>query len=387
MLDEDVKKNVIDILDSKRLFRYDCSKPDESPVAQIENAFANKIGVKYAVAMNSCSSGLYTALLCLGVKPGDKVAIPSFTFIAVPSAIIHAGAQPVLIEMDENYVMDLGDFENKVLKNNIRYLMLSYMRGRVPDLDVVVAMCKKYKVKLIEDAAHSLGTFWKDQSLGTFGQVAAFSTQSYKMIDSGEGGFLVTNDSEIALKAIFYSGCYEKNWRKHYGTKTFNDILEDMTNTLPAFNFRMSNLSSAVLLPQIEKVDKRTEFLLKIYTSFCKILSTCPEIRIPEFTPGYEPAPDTIQWEYINMSDDEINAVSRELLKSNIKVDVFTGGNARCFWNWKFFIQNERCDFTKKLIKRTADMRLTEINNSQDAEKTANIIIETINNIKAKLGS
>jgi len=380
IIDEQVIQNVLKVLNKEKLFRYDCDSAEASEVAIFEREISELVGSQYAVAMNSCSSALFVSLLCAGVKYGDKVAIPAFTFIAVPSAIVHAGAQPVLIEINEDYVMDLVDFEAKISDGTVKVLMLSYMRGRAPNLDRVMELCEKYSVTLIEDSAHSLGVLWNGKQTGTFGLAGAYSAQSYKMIDGGEGGVLVTNSKEVAFKAMLYAGCYEKNWKKHFGTDKSEADLEKLMNTLPAYNFRMSNLTAASLRPQLDQIEDRVTHFNENYKTLAIILSTSNRIRLPGFTSGIRPAADSIQWEFVGLSEQQIIQVKDELLKHEIKIEVFTGSNARCFWNWSYFEQNESCDFTRKLIQRTADMRLRHHLMPKDVELIGKKILEVVNN-------
>lgn len=383
-----VKENVNDVLNREKLFRYDCDHPVESEASLFEKKFAETVGSTYAVAMNSCSSALYVSLLCAGVRPGDKVAVPAFTFIAVPSAIVHAGAQPVLIEVDENYVMDLEDFERKVQSGEVRVLLLSYMRGRVPDLDKVIALCNHYDITLLEDSAHSLGILWNGVQTGTLGLAGAFSAQSYKIIDSGEGGILVTNSKKLAFKAMLYAGCYEHNWKKHFDTQEDEEYLKKMTSSIPAYNFRMSNITAALLTPQLDNIQERVQFLNEKYERLTGILSKSKYIRIPVFTAGIRPAADSIQWEFEGLNAEEIASVRKILIKKGIKIEVFTGSNARCFWNWTFFTQNERCSFTKDLLQRTVDMRLRLFLSTEEIDQMAQHILESIDevmNMKIKL--
>ncbi len=379
MLTSKVKKNVLKTLDRKKLFRYDCNTPEESEVSVLEKKVAEIVGTKYAVAMNSCSSALYVSLLCVGIKEGDKVAVPAFTFIAVPSSIVHAGAQPVLIEVTSDYVIDLEDFEKKVKDKTVKALLLSYMRGRVPNIDKVLEICKKYDVILLEDSAHSLGVLFNGKQTGTFGVTGAFSAQSYKMIDGGEGGFLVTNDKEIAFKAMLYAGCYEHNWKKHFGTESDHELLKKMTSAIPAYNFRMSNLSASALIPQLTEIDKRVKRFNKNFNKMVKILKKSKYIRVPEFTIGMRPAADSIQWEFVNLSGEQIDNIEQDLLSKNVKIEIFKGANARSFWNWTFFKHNENCFYTKDLIQRTVDMRLWLYYSSDKVEEIGNMIVDSIN--------
>jgi perosamine synthetase len=382
MINDEVIKSVGNVLNKEKLFRYDCNHAHESETSLLEKKVSETVGSRYAIAMNSCSSALFVSLLCAGVRPGDKVAVPAFTFIAVPSAIVHAGGQPVLIDVDDNYVMNLKDFENKIRDGSVKVLLLSYMRGRMPDLDKVIAICKQYDVTLLEDSAHSLGILWKGVQTGTFGLAGAYSAQSYKMIDGGEGGIMVTDDKEVAFKAMLYAGCYEHNWKKHFGTEEDQTKLAEMTSSIPAYNFRMSNLSAAALLPQLEYVEDRVENLNAKYERLVKILSRSQYIRIPQFADGMRPAADSIQWEFKYLSPDQIAKIKQLLLDMGIKIEVFTGTNARCFWNWTYFEQNEECAFTKDLLQRTVDMRLHLQLSMKDVERIGDQVLTAIEKVK-----
>lgn len=377
-INNEVVQSVINVLHKEKLFRYDCEDIEDSEVAMLEKEFSSQVGSTYTIAMNSCSSALFVSLLCAGVQSGDKVAMPAFTFIAVPSAIVHADAQPVLVEVDENYVLDLDDFERKIQDGSVKALLLSYMRGRVPNLDKVLMLCEKYKVILLEDSAHSLGVLWKGKQTGTLGLSGAYSAQSYKMIDGGEGGLLVTNNKEVAFKAMLYSGCYESNWKKHFGTEESEIALSKLANTLPAYNFRMSNLAAAVLLPQLKQVEERVNKLNCNYYKLASILAESKCIRIPDFTEEVRPAADSIQWEFVGLSQQQIGEVKTKLHEKGIKIEVFTGGNARSFWNWTYFEQYEDCLFTRDLIQRTADFRLNIGLTESDIHFIGNTILEQV---------
>jgi dTDP-4-amino-4,6-dideoxygalactose transaminase len=377
-IDDSVIDSVVETLKNNRLFRYDCEKPEESPTARLEKRFAEIIGVKYCVAMNSCSSALFTSLVATGVKPGDKVLIPAFTFIAVPSAIVHAGGKPILVEVTDEYVIDPYDLEKKITPDT-KHLLLSYMRGRVPDLDAIREICTKHDITIIEDSAHSLGVQWDGELTGRFGKTAAFSAQSYKMIDGGEGGLLVTNDKEVAFKAMLYAGCYERNWAKHFGIDDDAEYVDSMVNQLPAYNFRMSNLSAAALLPQIEQLDARVERYNSNYERLVKILAHSDYIRVPGFHPKTRPAADSIQFYLRDLSLEQIKEFQDKVSEQGVKLSIFglAGKNARCFWHWTFF-EKQDCPKTRELLKRTADMRLRLHLEEADIDHMGKVIVDTL---------
>lgn len=377
MIDETVIDSAVRELKRQRLFRYDCDSPEESATARLEKRFAEVVGSNYAVAMNSCSSALFTSLLCAGIQPGDEVLIPAFAFIAVPSAIVHAGAVPRLVDVTEDYVIDIDDLERKIGPRT-KALMVVHMRGRCPDMHEVTEVAGRRGLVLIEDAAHALGVRFNGVQAGRFGLAGCYSAQSYKMIDGGEGGILVTDDEEVAFKAMLYAGCYEQNYRKHFWTSDADEKLAAMVNSLPAYNFRMSNLAAAVLIPQLEQIDARAEHFNSNFERLTNRLCKSDHIRVPQFPRGVTPAPDSVQWEFIGMDQNRISAVVAELAADGVRLEVFSGSNARCFWNWTFFHHQDECRYSRALLARTADMRLRLHLDAADIDELGAMILSAI---------
>ena len=201
------------LLTSGDLFRY--TAPSDAPVALLEAEFAALMGTRYALAVSSCSAALFLALKALDLPKGAKVLIPAFTFAAVPSSVVHAECEPVLVEVGENYRVNMADFAAKL--PGAGAVMISHMRGHTSDMDTIMALCDAAGIPVVEDAAHSLGTVWDGRNIGTIGKVGCFSFQSYKMVNAGEGGIMITDEPEIAARAIIMSGAYETNWKKHPG--------------------------------------------------------------------------------------------------------------------------------------------------------------------------
>ena len=221
------------------LFRYTSKK---SPVKLLEENFAKILGVKYALAVSSCSAALFLALKALQLPNGCRVMMPAFTFGAVPSAVIHAGCKPVLCECRSNYRIDLEDFKAKL--PTVKAVVISHMRGHTSDMDGIMSLCNQRGVPVIEDAAHSLGAKWNGTNIGTLGVIGCFSFQSYKLLNSGEGGILVTNNSDIIAQSIIMSGAYEHNWKKH---PAIGANFAAWQNKLPLYNLRMNNISGILI--------------------------------------------------------------------------------------------------------------------------------------------
>ncbi len=170
----------------------------------------------------------------------------------MPSSIVHADCVPVLVEVGANYRVDMADFAAKL--TDASAVLISHMRGHTSDMDAIMALCDAAGIPVIEDAAHSLGTLWNGRNIGTIGKVGCFSFQSYKLVNAGEGGIMVTDDPEIAARAIIMSGAYEENWKKHPG---LSNSCAHWQNKLPLYNLRMQNLSAAVIRPQLPEVARR----------------------------------------------------------------------------------------------------------------------------------
>lgn len=346
------------LLDSGDLFRYNS---ENSPVSLLEKEFAEYMEVKYALAVSSCSAGLYLSLEALGIGAGARVIIPAFTFAAVPSSIVNAKMQPVLVEVGKDFRIDLEDFKTKIVQD-IDAVMISHMRGHTSDMDKIMEICNELNIPVIEDAAHSLGTLWHDKKIGTIGKVGCFSFQSYKMINAGEGGIIITNDANIIAKSIIMSGAYEYNWKKHNVDSDLELALNYWQNKLPLYNLRMQNLSATVVRPQIKELNQRVTNGLKNHNYVADKLNQSKWISVP---PALEPetrAPDSIQFNLVGFDEDEqVNQFQKNASKLGIKVQVFglSNDNARAFWNWKF-ISGDTLNLpkTKQMLMRACDVRL-----------------------------
>lgn len=352
------------LLHSGDLFRY--TAPADAPVALLEREFADLMGVKYALAVSSCSAALFLSLEALGLKQGARVIIPAFTFAAVPSSIVHARMQPVLVEVGENYRIDLDDFTTKI-DQDIDAVLISHMRGHTSDMDAIKALCDARNIPVIEDAAHSLGTLWHGEKIGTIGKVGCFSFQSYKMINAGEGGILISNDPDLIARAVIMSGAYEHNWKKHKGPNGQNDpelaeAFARWQNQLPLYNMRLQNLSAAVIRPQLPELARRVRDGLANHDYVAGELNKSPWLNVPPALAPETRAPDSIQFNLVDFARDEDAVAFQDAAAARgVKVQVFglSTDNARAFWNWQF-IPGEMPDLpkTRAMLTRACDVRL-----------------------------
>ncbi|NOY07291.1 MAG: DegT/DnrJ/EryC1/StrS family aminotransferase [Spirochaetes bacterium] len=245
---EEEKKEVMEVLESKYLFRYYGPAEMPSKVKKLEEEYAEYLQVKHALAVNSCTSALITGLIAVGVEPGDEVIVPAYTFFASIAAVVAAKAVPVIAEVDKSLTIDPDDIERKIT-DRTKALMPVHMRGMPAKMDRIMGIAGRHNLKVVEDAAQANGGSFKGKKLGSFGDIGAFSLQYHKIITSGEGGIIATNNDLYYTRAQAYhdvAAC----WRKdrfappEYPGEIFFGV-----------NFRMSELTGAVALAQFRKLE------------------------------------------------------------------------------------------------------------------------------------
>lgn len=373
------------LLSSGDLFRY--TAPEDTPVALLEREFAAMMGTKYALAVSSCSAALFLSLEALGLPKGARVMIPAFTFAAVPSSIIHAGMQPVLCEVANNYRVDMVNFMAKL--PDVDAVLISHMRGHTSDMDAISKACDAADVPLIEDAAHSLGTQWHGRNIGTIGRVGCFSFQSYKLVNAGEGGILITDDADLVARAVIMSGAYEHTWKKHGDDAPLVAAFERWQNKLPLYNLRMQNLSAAVIRPQLPEVARRVRDGRANHDYVAGVLNGSPWLTVPDALGPEDRAPDSIQFNLDGFAQDaEARAFAEAAHARGVKVQIFglSTDNARAFWNWQF-IPGGVPDLpqTRAMLMRACDVRLPARLTKPDLDFIADALLAAAEEVKGEV--
>ncbi len=367
------------LLSSGDLFRYTAA--EGAPVALLEQEFAELLGSRYALAVSSCSAALFLSLKALDLPRGAKVLIPAFTFAAVPSAVVHADCTPVLVEVGENYRIDIDDFSAKLPEADA--VLISHMRGHTSDMDAIMTLSDAAGVPVVEDAAHSLGTTWHGRNIGTIGKVGCFSFQSYKLVNAGEGGIMITDDPELAARAIIMSGAYEQNWKKHPGLQ---NSFGHWQNKLPLYNLRMQNLSAAVIRPQLPEIARRVTDGRRNHDWVAAQLNATDWLVVPDALPPEDRAPDSIQFNLKgDWSDDQARAFQAAAKRRGITVQIFglTEGNARAYWNWQFLGDLPDLPRTRAMLMRACDVRLPARLTEPELAYIAEAIISAAGDVKA----
>lgn len=244
---EDAIAAAIAVMRHGRLHRYNTAGDEIAEVALLEQEFAAMVGAEYCLAVASGGYAIATALRAVGVKPGDLVLSNAFTLAPVPGAIAAVGAQPVFVDVTDGLVIDLDDLAAKL--DQAKVLLLSHMRGHICDMDTLMALCDAAGVTVVEDCAHTMGAAWNAVPSGRHGAVGCYSCQTYKHVNSGEGGLLVTDDPQVAARAIILSGSYMM-YEKHLAGPP-PEAFDQIKYETPNISGRMDNLRAALLRPQL----------------------------------------------------------------------------------------------------------------------------------------
>lgn len=375
---ESARAEIEALLNSGDLFRY--TRPEDAPVALLEHEFAEMLGAKYALAVSSCSAALFLSLKALGLPRDAKVLVPAFTFAAVPSSVVHADCIPVLVDVNDDYRVDMGDFAAK-LTGDIGAVIISHMRGHTSDMDAIMTLADAAGVPVIEDAAHSLGTTWGGKNIGTIGKIGCFSFQSYKLLNAGEGGILITDDDDLIAKAIIMSGAYEHNWKKHGHVQ---DRFRFWQNKLPLYNQRLSNLSAAIVRPQLAEVPRRVRDGRANHDYVAGLLNASDHLIVPAPLGPEERAPDSIQFNLVDFAEAEAQAFANAAKSRGVSVQIFglSQDNARAFWNWQFLGETPELPKTRAMLMKACDTRLPARLKKSDLDFIAAALVNAAEDIK-----
>lgn len=232
---------------------------------ELEKRFAELVGAKHAIAMNSATASLHIALVSQGIKAGDEVITTPMTFAASANTIIHTGATPVFVDIDpETFCIDASKIEEKITERTKAIVPVHYT-GHACDMDKIREIAKKYNLFVSEDAAHAIDTKYKGNLIGKLGDCASFSFYATKNICTGEGGMLTTNDDSIAEKARVLSthGMSKAAWNRYGKGGSWRYDIE-----YPGYKYNMFDIQAAMGLRQMDKLDamqERRKYIAQVY--------------------------------------------------------------------------------------------------------------------------
>lgn len=307
VLDGNEKKYLIQCIDTGWI-------SSEGPfVAQLEEMFAARIGRKYGVAVCNGSAALEVAVAALGIRPGDEVILPTFTIISCAAAIVRAGAVPVVVDCDPHtWNMNVPQIEDKITKKT-RAIMAVHIYGLPVDMDPIMTLAEKYDLAVIEDAAEAHGLVYKGRPCGSFGRISTFSFYPNKLVTTGEGGMIATDDSALAERCRSLRNlCFQKKRRF---------VHEEL-----GWNYRMSNIQAALGVAQMERFDEFLEnrkHVGKTYTALLSIIST---LQKPLPSAGYA---ENVYWVYGLVLGDAVAFDAEEAMR---KLEERGIGTRPFFW-------------------------------------------------------
>ena len=367
----------LELMRDGRLFRYGESagggKVDD--VALFESEFAQLIGRRYAVGVNSCGSALFLALRAGGIGPGDHVLVNSFTLAPVPGAIAHCGAKPVLVEVTDGCTIDLDDLRAKAVAG-AKALLISHMRGHVSDMDAVTSICDRYGLLLVEDCAHALGARWNNRLAGAFGHAACFSTQTFKHLNSGEGGVIVTDDDVLAAKAILHAGSYML-YEQHLARPPMQTFLA-LRDVVPNFSLRMTAIAAAVLRPQLALLPARIDRWNSLYAELAAQLERIPEITLVPRAPLEQFVGSSLQFYLATLPPDRIERAVAICAGLGLHVKWFGRAEALGFTSrpdhWAYLQEEQVVPRTNALLATLCDIRIPVAMSAADCRVVAEIL-------------
>ena len=357
---EDGIERAIEILRSGRLHRYNLVPDELGEVALLEQDYAAWQEQDYCVATTSGGTAIQLALRAAGVEHGDLVLANAYTLAPVPGAIFNVGGKPVLVEIDHNFHIDIADLAAKAEASGAKYLLLSHMRGHIADMDAIMAIADAHDICVIEDCAHTMGARWNGKRSGNFGHVAAFSTQTYKHMNSGEGGLLTTNDPLIAAKATIMSGSYMLYER--HGAGPSAEVFESIRTKMPNFSCRLDHLRAAIIRSQMTHLDDNIARWNMLYNALDADLRTIDGVSLPvrpqsEFFVG-----SSIQFRVDSIAKSDIPDFLSRCAARGVDLKWFGADRPTAFTSrydsWEYLDDIPELPATKAALDKVIDMRV-----------------------------
>ncbi|MCA0045254.1 DegT/DnrJ/EryC1/StrS family aminotransferase [Celeribacter litoreus] len=376
---EEAIEAAVAVMRSGRLHRYNTLPNEKGEVALLEEEFAAYTGAKYCLAVASGGYALGAALRALEVQPGEPVLTNAFTLAPVPGAIAAVGANPVFVGVTEGLVIDLDDLQVKIAETGSKVLMLSHMRGHIVDMDALMYICNGAGVAVIEDCAHTMGASWDGVPSGRHGVIGCYSTQTYKHINSGEGGLLVTDDEELAARAIMLSGSYMLYGKHSAGPAP--EVFEKIKYVTPNVSGRMDHLRASILRVQLRNLPEQVEKWNARYRVVEEGLRGTPGLTLIERPQAEQYVASSFQFLVMDWSDERIEALVAGCLSRGVELKWFGAPEPVAFTSryesWRY-AEPQSLPESDRILRAIMDMRLPLTFTLQDCALIARIISEEV---------
>ena len=378
---EPINQEAIDaatqVLKSGRLHRYNTIEDELSEASLLEEEYAAYQDSKYCLACASGGYAMSVALKAAGLKLGESVLTNTFTLAPVPGSISNAGGNPIFVEITKDLVLDLDDLSRKVSESKARFLLISHMRGHLVDMDKLIQIVNENNLILIEDCAHTMGAQWKDKRSGNFGLAGCFSTQTYKHLNSGEGGLLTSNDEEFMARAIIYSGSYMLYER--HGAAPSSKVFEEIRLETPNYSGRMDNLRASILRPQLKNLEKNINRWNERYQTVESELKEINGIEVPVRFEEEKYVGSSIQFRIPGISKSDAELFVKQNKELGVELKWFGNDDPSGFTSnhksWKY-VSRQRLNVSDKILSGLFDLRLPLTFSIDDCKHISKIIIE-----------
>jgi dTDP-4-amino-4,6-dideoxygalactose transaminase len=315
-------------------------------VAEFEQQWARIVGVDHATATTSCTTALHLALLGVGVKPGDEVIVPAFTWISTANAVEYCGARPVFVDIDlRTFNLDPAHVEDKITPRT-KALLPVHQFGLSADMDALNAVARKYGLPVVEDAACACGTRYQGRTAGGLGDVGCFSFHPRKAITTGEGGMITTNDPDLAalFQVLRSHGAGESDLSRHqqgrFGLPQFSSL---------GFNYRMTDIQAAIGLSQLKKLEWVLDQRRWLAERYNDLIADIPFLQRPSVPAGYTHAYQS----YVVLVDDQASLsrdeIARRLQSAQISARPGTVSIPHtAYYSQKYDLASDACPMSLK---------------------------------------
>lgn len=386
--DEEIAAIKILFDQKKRLYRYNADESSECDL--FEREYSKYIGAEHSLLLSSGTNSLVIALLAGGIQPGDEVLIPAYTFVATATAVLQAGAIPVVVNIDSQLSLDFKEAEN-LITNKTKALILVHMDGLVANIPAATDFCKKNNLLFVEDVAQAIGATFQGKKLGTFGRFGCYSLNENKNISCGEGGILVTQEKAL----------YETAFCLHDTPAQFNPTKKKFfTEITPfvGFSMRVSEIQGAIMRVQLKRLDFILSELKKCKEIYLHKLQDISHLKIIQ---GYDPVGECHSSLHLQMPDEKrALEICKKSYDLGITIAPVTSRPAHAVWQWsglfgkRSHIQKSRNPYTNdqsysyanfnylqsidilmRTLKLDFNIHLDQTEIEQNAEKLRNILL------------
>ncbi len=368
------------VMRSGRLHRYNLAEGERGETALLEQEFADSLGAAYCLACASGGYAMQIALRAAGLQSGDKVLCNAFTLSPVPGSIHGVGGVPVLVDIKDDTTVDIDDLRLAAKESGARFFLLSHMRGHIGDMEAIVEICNDLGIILIEDCAHTMAATWKGRPSGTFGKVGCFSTQTYKHLNSGEGGLLTTDDPEIMRRAVILSGSYML-FDRHLAAPAA-DSFGDVRLQTPNCSGRMDNLRAAVLRPQLAELAERRERWNRLYRVLEEGFGQAESIVLIPRPPEEDFVGSSIQFRLPDLPRDRIEAFISGCERRNIPLKWYGRYEPEDYTSrydsWRYLGNTRRVPNTEKVLASLCDLRIPLTFDEEDCREIVRLVGESL---------